>query len=169
MAILDFYDLFLEQLRDLFSAEKQLIEAMPYFKSISTNAELQEAIEQHFVETQGQVIRLENIFNDLGEDPAGEPCKAMEGLIQEGRLLVNKIDDPDVLDAAIIAALQRVEHYEIAGYGTARAFARQIDRDNIAEILQETLDEEGEADKKLTSIAEGGFFSSGVNEEAVNE
>ena len=157
-----FQDLFELELKDLYSAEKQLTKALPKMAKAATNEDLQEAFESHLTETEGQIERLEKIFKHLDISYSRvEKCKAMEGLVKEGEDLMEEGLEPSVLDAALICAAQKVEHYEIAGYGCARTFAQQLGHDDIAEILQETLDEEGTADKKLTEIAE-----SVVNQEA---
>ena len=158
----DFRDLFELELKDLYSAEKQLTKALPKMAKAATNEELKEAFESHLEETQGQVERLEKIFNQLDISFSRvEKCKAMEGLIEEGKKMLEEGLEPHVLDAGLICAAQRVEHYEIAGYGCARTFARQLGHEEVAELLQQTLDEEGNADKKLTEIAE-----SVINQEA---
>lgn len=157
-----FADLLELELKDLYSAEKQLTKALPKMAKAATNEELKEAFETHLTETEGQVERLEQIFKQLDISYSRvEKCKAMEGLIEEGQDLLEEGLEPDVLDAALICAAQKVEHYEIAGYGCARTFAQQLGHGDVAELLQETLDEEGNTDKKLTEIAE-----SVVNEEA---
>ena len=153
--------LWIEEMRDLYNAENQLVKALPKMVKAASNPELKEAFEQHLEETRGHVERLEEIFRKLGKKPSGKTCKGMQGLIEEGSEMM-KEDGPDsVIDAGIIAAAQRVEHYEIAGYGTARTFASILEEDEAEDLLQETLDEEGAADEKLTEIAE-----STVNEEA---
>lgn len=150
-----FKDLFELELKDLYSAEKQLTKALPKMAKAATNAELKEAFESHLEETEGQIERLEKIFDQLGVSYSRvEKCKAMEGLVEEGKKVMEEGLEPEVLDAALIAAAQRVEHYEIAGYGCCRTFAQQLGYQDIADLLQETLDEEGNADKKLTDIAE---------------
>jgi ferritin-like metal-binding protein YciE len=153
--------LWIEEMRDLYNAENQLVKALPKMAKKASNEELKEALESHLEETRGHVERLEEIFQKLGKKPSGKTCKAMQGLIEEGSEMMNE-DGPDsVIDAGIIAAAQRVEHYEMAGYGTARTFASILGEDEAEDLLQETLDEEGAADEKLTEIAEGI-----VNEEA---
>ncbi|HEX4132318.1 MAG TPA: ferritin-like domain-containing protein [Pirellulales bacterium] len=150
------------QLRDLYSAEQQLTEALPKMADAATSTELKSAFTTHLEETRGHVRRLEQAFRMLGKDAAGETCEAMKGLIREGEEVIGLEGDPEVKDAALIAAAQRVEHYEIAGYGCARAFARRLGKHELASLLQETLDEEANADNILTQIAE-----TVVNEEAV--
>lgn len=155
MKIKSLRDLFIHELKDLYSAEKQLLKALPKMAKAATNEELKEAFEEHLGQTEGQVSRLEQIFENLGESTRGEKCVAMEGLIEEGQKLLKEEIKPEVLDAALIAAAQRIEHYEIAGYGCCRTFAELLDEDEAAELLQETLDEEKETDARLTEVAEG--------------
>jgi ferritin-like metal-binding protein YciE len=154
------------QLTDLHSAETQLVEALPQVARSASTPELREAIEHHLEETRGHLRRLEKAFSLLGTSSSGEECKAMAGLLAEGDEIVGAEGDPTAKDAALIAAAQRVEHYEIAGYGTARTLADQLGHDEVARLLDETLDEESAADKKLTKIATGGMFSSGINADA---
>ena len=154
-------DLYLNELRDLYSAEKQLLEALPKMAEAASSSQLEQAFAEHHDQTRGHVSRLEQIFDALGEEPSGETCKAMEGLIKEGEDYVKAGGDRDVRDAGLIGAAQRVEHYEIAGYGTARALALRLGDSEAADKLQATLEEESEADLKLTEIAE-----SEVNPEA---
>ncbi len=142
------------QLRDLYSAELQLIKALPKMAKAAHNQELKTAFESHLKETEQQKIRLEQAFELLGQTPEKETCEAMQGLISEGEEIIGLEGEPDVKDAALIAAAQRVEHYEIAGYGCARTFARRLGRAEIAKLLQHTLDEESNADVILTDIAE---------------
>ncbi|HEX4128922.1 MAG TPA: ferritin-like domain-containing protein [Pirellulales bacterium] len=146
-------DLFVHELKDLYSAEKQLIKALPKMAKGATSEKLKEAIQEHLEETKGQVERLEKIFESLDKTGRGVTCKAMQGLVEEGSETL-ELDTEDVLrDAAIIAAAQRVEHYEMAGYGTARAYAELLGLDDAARLLQETLDEEKAADEKLNELA----------------
>src|ERR1700738_4392275 len=147
-------DLLVEELRDLYNAETQLVDALPKMAEAATSHELKSAFEHHLEETRQHVTRLERIFQQIGEKSSGETCEAMKGLIKEGDVLVKAEGDPSVRDAGLVGAAQRVEHYEIAGYGTARSLARRLGENKTAEILQQTWDEEGGADKKLTSIAE---------------
>ena len=157
-----FQDLLELELKDLYSAEKQITKALPKMAKAATNEELKEAFESHLQETEGQIQRLETIFKQLDISfTRVEKCKAMEGVIEEGKDIMEEDLEPEVLDAALICAAQKVEHYEMAGYGCARTFAQQLGHSDIAELLQETLDEEGQADKKLNDIAE-----SVVNQEA---
>lgn len=160
-------DLYIEQLRDLYSAETQLVDALPKMAQAASSSDLKSAFKQHLDETKSQKQRLERIFSELGTSPQGETCQAMQGLIEEGEEIINTQAQPAVKDAALIAAAQRVEHYEMAGYGTVRTFANELGYDNAKNLLQMTLDEEGNANKKLNSIAEGGLLSSGINEKAM--
>lgn len=157
--------LLVHEVRDLLYAEKRLVKALPKMVEAANDEKLRDAFEAHLQETRHHVERLEKVADELGIAPRGEKCEAMEGLLREAdEILENRDDiDPDVLDAALIAAAQRVEHYEMAGYGCARTFAKRLGFDRAAKLLQETLDEEGAADKKLTKIAE-----SGVNKAAVS-
>jgi ferritin-like metal-binding protein YciE len=147
-------DLLIEELRDLYSAETQLVEALPKMAEAASSQELRSAFEHHLEQTREHVSRLKDIFEEIGEKSSGETCEAMKGLIKEGEILVKAEGDPDVRDAGLIGAAQRVEHYEIAGYGTARSLAQRLGDRQVAGTLQLTLNEEAEADKKLTSIAE---------------
>jgi ferritin-like metal-binding protein YciE len=159
-------DVLEEQLIDLYSAEQQLVEALPKMAQAASTDELRQAIETHLQETRGHFERLQELLPTLGIQPGGETCEAMKGLIKEGEKVVQAQGDPAAKDAALIAAAQRVEHYEIAGYGTARTLADHLDLDDAKDILDQTLDEESHADKLLTTIATGGFFKTGVNEQA---
>ena len=147
-------DLYVEELKDVLNAEKQLLKALPKMARAATHDELRAAFEDHLTVTEEQVRRLETIFDDLGKPARGKKCVGMEGLIAEGQEMMEEDMEEDVLDAALISAAQRVEHYEIAAYGTLRTYARQLGFDKHAELLQQTLDEEGETDKLLTQIAE---------------
>jgi|SRR5271166_1007997 len=146
-------DLLVEELRDLYNAETQLVDALPKMAEAATSHELKSAFEHHLEETREHVSRLENIFQQI-EEATGETCEAMKGLVKEGEILLKAEGDPDVRDAGLIGAAQRVEHYEMAGYGTARSLARRLGENQVAATLQQTLNEEAEANKKLTSIAE---------------
>jgi ferritin-like metal-binding protein YciE len=147
-------DLFVVQIQDLYDAEQRLIKALPKMADAASNKELKSAFQKHLRETEQHVSRLEKVFSILGLTAQRETCEAMKGLIAEGDEAVNAGGDPEVRDAALIAAAQRVEHYEIAGYGTVRTLAEQLGHNEVARILQQTLDEEGACDKKLTQIAE---------------
>jgi ferritin-like metal-binding protein YciE len=161
-------DLLFDELRDLYSAENQLLVALPLMANAANSSTLKKAFQQHLEETRGHVQRLTEIFTELGQSLSGESCKALEGLIAEGNQVIQTAGDPDVKDAALIGAAQRVEHYEMAGYGLVRTFAKELGYEMTAKVLQQTLDEEGAADKKLTSIAEGGFIRKGINQRAAN-
>ena len=147
-------DLFVVQIEDLYDAEQRLTKALPKMADAATNKQLKSAFQEHLRETEQQVTRLEEVFRIIGASPKSHTCEAMKGLIAEGDEAINAGGDPNVRDAALIAAAQRVEHYEIAGYGTVRTLAHQLGHEEAARILQQTLDEEGAADKKLTKIAE---------------
>ncbi len=144
-----------EELRDLYSAEKQILKALPKMAKAATSPELKAAFVQHVAETKGQVERLEKVFELMGKPARAKTCKAMEGLVEESSELLKEDIEPNVLDAGLIAAAQRVEHYEMAGYGTVRTYARLLKLDEAAELLQATLEEEGATDKKLSALAEG--------------
>jgi ferritin-like metal-binding protein YciE len=161
-----FHELFVDQLRDLYDAEQQLTKALPGVIEAVSADELRQALEHHLEVTHGHVERLERILSDLGETPTGKSCKGMEGLLEEGDEAV-KNHSPGVLrDALIIAGAQRIEHYEISGYGTAKAWAEELDLEEAVDLLEDTLDEEAEADEKLSAIATGGLLTEGVNETA---
>ena len=150
-------DLYVEELRDLYNAENQLTKALPRMAKKATSGELTTAFESHLGETKVQIERLDQIFKKLGKKPTGKKCAAMEGLIEEGKELMAEDMDEDVMDAALISAAQKVEHYEIASYGTVRTYAKLLGDNEAARLLQQTLDEEGAADKKLTKLAESGI------------
>ena len=153
-----------EELKDLYSAEKQITKALPKMIKAATSKELRTAFESHLKETEKQIERLETIFEELEESPRGKKCKGMEGLIEEGKeVMEEKADEPEILDVGLIAAAQRVEHYEIAGYGCARTYAQLLGLDEAVQLLEETLEEEKATDIKLTQIAEK------VNIEAIEE
>lgn len=161
-AIKTLRDLLIDELRDLHNAENQLVKALPKMAKAASNEELKEGFQEHLEQTRGHVDRLDRCFKILGEKARGKMCHAMKGLVEEGSEAI-EMDGPDMIrDANLIGAAQRVEHYEMAAYGTARAFAETLGETKVADLLQETLDEEGETNKKLTTIAEQ------VNEEANN-
>lgn len=160
MEISSLQELYVEQLNDLYDAEHQIIKALPKMIDKAESEELKDALNEHLEVTKEQANRIERVFSDMGEKAKAEKCKGMQGVIAEGDDLIGDIDDPGVRDAAIIAAAQRVEHYEMAGYGTARTYAAQLGEDEAADLLQQTLDEEKEADKKLSELA------SEINQEA---
>jgi ferritin-like metal-binding protein YciE len=147
-------DLFHEQLRDMLDAEKQLVKALPKMAKAATADELREAFEEHLEQTRGHVERLESVFETLGKKARGKSCAAMEGLVEEGADLIDADAEPMVRDAGLIAAAQRVEHYEMAVYGCLRTWARQLNNPKAADLIEQTLNEEKEADQKLTDIAE---------------
>jgi ferritin-like metal-binding protein YciE len=145
--------LFVKELRDLYDAENQITEALPKLINASTHSELKSALQQHLQVTREQVNRLDRIFRMLNEKPTGETCKGMKGVIKEGDEILSSGGDASTVDAGIIAAAQRVEHYEMAGYGTVRTYAQLLGQNEMARLLQQTLSEEEEADRKLTQIA----------------
>ena len=147
-------ELLVDKLKDLYSAENQILKALPKMAKAATSKELKKGFEEHLQQTKGHVERLEKIFKELEENPKGKKCKGMEGLINEGKELMEEDLEPEVLDAGLIAAAQHVEHYEMAGYGCVRTYAQLLGQDRIAQTLQKTLDEEKQTDAKLTSLAE---------------
>jgi ferritin-like metal-binding protein YciE len=157
MKLASLEDLYVNELRDLYSAENQLLKALPKVAKAATSQELRSAFEDHRKETEGHVERLERIFTGLEVSPKGKKCKAMEGLIEEGKEVIEEDADAEIKDAALIAAGQRVEHYEMAGYGCVRTFAQILGRNDEVKLLQQTLDEERAADNKLTALAENGI------------
>jgi ferritin-like metal-binding protein YciE len=156
-------ELYLEQLKDLYDAEHQIIKALPKMIDAAQAEELKDALNEHLDVTKEQAKRLEQIFKNLGEKPKAEKCKGMQGILQEGEDLVSGIKDDSVRDAAVIASAQRVEHYEMAGYGTARTYAELLDQTDAGELLQQTLNEEEEADQVLTNL------SGDINADAMSE
>ena len=155
-------DLYLEQLKDLYSAETQLVQALPDMAKAATSPDLKSAFNDHLRQTEEHVRRLERIFQDLQQDPKGHTCEGMKGLVKEGQEMMKMRGEASVLDAGLIAAAQRVEHYEIAGYGTVRTYAELLGKDDHVTLLERTLQEEEQADELLTELAE-----SHVNEEAL--
>jgi ferritin-like metal-binding protein YciE len=160
----ELHDMFLEELADIYNAEQQLTKALPKLAKASQNAELREAFESHLEETQNHISRLDQVAKSLGESLKRKKCAAMEGLIEEGEEIIDEMEDSAALDAGLILAAQKVEHYEIASYGGLRAWAELMGHDEAAELLQETLDEEKAADEKLNQIAE-----TAANQEARQE
>ena len=154
MKLESLHDLYLSELKDLYSAENQIIKALPKVIEKTSSPELRQALESHLEQTRGHVTRLEEVFQMHGEEPKKMKCKGMQGVLDEGEEMLGFDAPPDVRDAAIISSCQRVEHYEIAAYGSVRTYAEQMGHDRAAAVLQETLDEEKEADEKLTDIAE---------------
>lgn len=157
-------DLFLEEIRDLLDAEKQIIKALPKMVKAATAEELSSAFSEHLEQTRGHVERLERIFTAIGAKSGGVKCKGMEGVLKEGDEMVSLTEPGAVRDAGLIAAAQRVEHYEMAGYGAARTFAQLLGRTDAADLLEETLEEERETDENLTAIAESMVNSSAMEE-----
>lgn len=159
-------DVLKEQLEDLHSAETQLVEALPKLARAASNDDLKKAFEHHLEETRGHVKRVEEALGELGVTSPSEVCKGMKGLIAEGEEIVEMDGDPTAKDAALIAAAQRVEHYEIAAYGTVRQLSDDCGLDDVRDLMDQTLDEESEADKVLTKIATGSMFKAGLNQQA---
>jgi ferritin-like metal-binding protein YciE len=156
--------LYTDELRDLYNAENQLMKALPKMAKAASSEELKDAFEKHLEQTKGHVERLEQVFEELGEKPKGKTCRAMKGLIEEGSEILKEDGEDSVIDAGIIVAAQKVEHYEIAGYGSVRTFAHLLGQNKAAELLQTTLDEEAETNQLLNRLAE-----SIVNPEALME
>jgi ferritin-like metal-binding protein YciE len=154
MKLASLHDLFVDELKDLYNAETQLTKALPKMAKAASSEELRTAFEEHLKETEHQIERLETIFKQLETAPKGKKCKAMMGLIEEGKEMIEMDGHDAVKDAGLIAAAQRVEHYEIAGYGTVRNYAQLLGFDEAANLLQETLEEEAAADQKLSALAE---------------
>ena len=154
MALTSLKELYVEELKDLYSAENQLLKALPLMSEAATEPKLKAAFTQHLQQTQTHVERLTTIFESLGESPRGKVCKAMKGLVAEGEEVIEEDGNPAVKDAALIAAGQRVEHYEMAGYGSAKTFAALLGDKDAVSLLQQTLDEEGAADEKLSALAQ---------------
>lgn len=163
MALNSLQELYVEQLRDMYDAENQIVKALPKMRDAASSQELRDGFDQHYVQSRDHIERLRPIFSDLGVVSEGKTCQAMKGLIKEGEEMMKQKADPEVQDAALIAAAQRVEHYEIAGYGTLIAWARQLNRQKDIELLQQTLGEEKSTDEKLTQLAEHG-----INVQATN-
>jgi ferritin-like metal-binding protein YciE len=153
MKLESLHKLWIHELKDLYSAENQILEALPKMVAAASHAELQTALDEHLKETRNHVARLEKIFKGLDFEPTGQRCKGMEGLLEEGKGMLTAEAEPMVRDAGIISSCQRVEHYEICGYGTAAAYAEILGEHDAAKLLQETLDEESGADTRLTRLA----------------
>lgn len=158
-----FETLFVDQIQDLYDAEQRLAKSLPLMADAARNPNLKAAFQQHLKETENQIHRLEQVFQHAGHKAQTKTCYAMKGLLDEGQEVISATGNPDVKDAALIAAAQRVEHYEMAGYGTARAFAQRLGKHEAARLLQQTLEEEERTDKKLTQLAEGS-----INPQAVH-
>jgi len=148
-------ELYVEELRDIYDAENQLVKALPEMAKAATSEELRSGFEEHLEQTKEHVRRLEQVLNDLGEKAKGKKCKGMQGLVSEGKEVIGEDFEDDVKDAALISAAQRVEHYEIAAYGTVRTYAEILGEQNAVSLLEKTLEEEKETDEKLTELAEG--------------
>jgi len=155
-------DLYLEQLKDLYSAENQLVDALPKMVKGAFSLDLKQAFQDHLRQTEEHVRRLEQIFNDLGERPKGQTCEGMKGLIREGEEMLDMKGENKVIDAGLIACAQRIEHYEIAAYGTVRTYAKTLGNTQHVTLLESTLKEESQTDEKLSKLAE-----SHINEEAL--
>ena len=154
MEIESLQELLIEEMRDIYSAENQFAKAAPKMAKKASNPQLKKAFETHLKETEGQIKRLQQIFEKLGKKPTGKKCAAMEGLIEEGKEMMAEDMEEDTMDAALISVAQKIEHYEIASYGTVRTWAQLLGDDQTAKLLQQSLDEEGKTDKLLTQLAE---------------
>jgi ferritin-like metal-binding protein YciE len=159
-------EVFVKELRDIYDGENQIVEALPKLSQKASSDELKEALSHHLEQTRGHVERLEQIFSELGEQRTTKKCKGIQGLLEEGDEALKEVRGGAARDAILIGGAQKIEHYEMATYGTLRAWAEELGHDDVADILQETLDEEADANEKLTEIAEGGLISAGVNEAA---
>lgn len=164
MPLKNLQDLYIDELKDLYNAEQQILKALPKMAKGASSPELKNAFNQHIDQTREQMKRLDRIFQELGKTPRGKKCIGMQGLIEEGNEMLKEKADPPVKDAGLISAAQRVEHYEMAGYGTVRTFAQMLGYSDQAQVLQQTLNEEGDTDHKLTQLAE-----STINPEAEQE
>jgi ferritin-like metal-binding protein YciE len=153
MELTSLHDLFVDELKDLYSAEKQILKALPKMAKAASSKELKSTFQEHLKQTKGHIERLEQIFKTLGVRPKGKKCKGMKGIIDDGKELMSKRADPDVRDAALIGAAQHVEHYEIAGYGCVRTYAELLGNRQFVHILEQTLNEEKQTDEKLTALA----------------
>jgi ferritin-like metal-binding protein YciE len=168
-------ELYIEELKDIYSAETQLVKALPKMAEAATSGELSKGFEDHLEQTKGHVRRLEQIFDQLGEKPTGKKCKGMEGLVEEGKEMIDDEFEGETLDSGLISAAQRVEHYEIAAYGTVRAFAEILGQDQAVQLLEQTLQEEKDTDQKLTDLASeinvqaAGGSAPGSDEESVEQ
>ena len=169
MSIDSLSDLYVEELKDLYSAENQILKALPKMIAAATHPELKKAFSDHLAQTKGHVERLETICEDLGVSPKGKKCEGMEGVIADGAELIDEEPEPNVLDAGLASAAQHVEHYEMAGYGSVRTWAEQLGYSTHVKLLQQTLDEEKSADKLLTQIAERGLNVDAVVGDTVEE
>jgi ferritin-like metal-binding protein YciE len=166
MKLASLHDLYISELKDIYSAETQIRQALPKMAKAASNEKLRAAFTSHLDETHEHIKRLEQLLEQLGASPGGKKCLAMEGLIKEGAEAISADAEPAVRDVALVAAAQRVEHYEIAAYGCVRTFAKELDYKDAAQVLQQTLNEDGAADKKLTALAEGGINAQAAAEPA---
>ena len=157
MSLATLHDLMVHELKDLYSAERQLVQALPKMSKNATSDQLRTAIDNHLAETEEHVTRLETVLESLGESPRGQKCDGMQGLIEEGKKLLKEEADPDVMDAGIIVSAQKVEHYEIASYGAVCEYARMMGHTEALQLLEQTLEEEKKADQTLNALAEGGI------------
>ena len=157
MSLATLHDLMVHELKDLYSAERQLVQALPKMSKNATSDQLRTAIDNHLAETEEHVTRLEQVLESLGESPRGQKCDGMQGLIEEGKKLLKEEADPDVMDAGIIVSAQKVEHYEIASYGAVCEYARMMGHTEALQLLEQTLEEEKKADQTLNALAEGGI------------
>jgi ferritin-like metal-binding protein YciE len=165
----NFEELFQEELQDIYDAEKQIIQALPKMAEAATSEELTAAFEEHLEVTRQHVKRLDKVFQKIGKKPGGKTCEGMQGLLREGEKMISEMAKSPVLDAGLIAAAQKVEHYEISAYGTARSMAEMLGQEEAAELLEETLEEEKETDENLTEIAESIMSSESGEEEEEEE
>jgi ferritin-like metal-binding protein YciE len=156
-------ELYVDELKDIYNAENQLLKALPKMAKAASSDELRTGFEEHLEQTRGHVQRLEQIFKELGEKPSGKKCKGMEGLVAEGQEMMDEDFEADLMDAALISAAQRVEHYEIAAYGTVRTYAELLGEESAVTLLEQTLEEEKKTDQKLTDLA------SDINVKAMNK
>lgn len=166
MKLESLHELFMDNLKDLYDAEHQVTEALPRMEQAAKSWELKQGFRAHLRETEGQIKRLEQVFDLMGKKPSRKKCKGMAGLLKEGDELMKEDADPDVTDAGLIGAAQKVEHYEIAAYGTLRTFAQTMGHSEAARLLQQNLNEEGAADKKLTDIAQRSVNAKAMEEMA---
>jgi ferritin-like metal-binding protein YciE len=166
MNLKSLHDVYVHELKDLYSAEKQITEALPNMVEAASDKSLKDAFSHHLQQTQTHLQRVQQILDEMDVNPGNVKCEGMQGLLKEGASVIKTAGSRAAKDAALISAAQRVEHYEMAAYGSARTYANILGYNDAANTLQKTLDEEGAADKKLTKLAEGGFLSDGINEEA---
>lgn len=166
MALSALHDVYVEQLKDMYSAEKQLVDALPKMAETASTAELRQAFESHLYQTEQHLELVRSILDELDENPGNKVCVAMRGLMEEGSEVMKKKGAPKARDAALILAAQKVEHYEIATYGGIRAYARTLGYDDAASTIDQILDQEYNADQRLDDIAEGGVLSESLNEQA---